>query len=134
MTKVADVDDASLLKMYLGLRDRRARRKAAYNADDDSDKNKQDKIEIEFLRRFNDRGIDNVSTRGIGTAYRTVRTSASVGDRDEFFGFVEAEGAWELLEVRASKKAVEQYKEHHGDLPPGVNWSEMQTVGFQTRH
>ena len=50
--KVSDVDDASLLKLFIGLRDRRAKRKADYEADDVDDRNKQYAIEIEFLRRF----------------------------------------------------------------------------------
>ena len=76
--KVSDVDDASLLKLFIGLRDRRAKRKAAYEADDAGDKDKQYAIEIEFLRRFDERGIDNVSSREYGTAYRSTRSSSEI--------------------------------------------------------
>jgi hypothetical protein len=34
---------------------------------------------------------------------------------------VKRHGDWQLLEVRCSKQAVEQYKDVNGDLPPGVN-------------
>ena len=70
MAKANEMDDATLVKLFIALRDRRARRKADYQLDDVDDKEKQEKIEIEFLKRFNKRGIDNVSARGIGTAYR----------------------------------------------------------------
>ena len=86
--KVSDLDDASLLKLFIGLRDRRAKRKADYEADDSSDKDKQLLIEVEFLRRFNDRGIDNVSSREHGTAYRSTRSSVTVDEPDTFMNHV----------------------------------------------
>ena len=131
--KISDLDDASLLKTFIGLRDRRSRRKVDYQTEDSGDKNKQDCIEEEFLKRFNERGIDNVSTKGVGTAYKTIRTSASVADWDELFEFIQAEGAWEMLERRVNKTAVEQFKSVHADLPPGINWSETQVINFRRK-
>ena len=133
MAKISDVDDVTLLKLYIGLRDRRAERKAAYQADDEADRSKQDKIEVEFLRRFQDRGIDNVSARGVGTAYKSTRSSATVADWDEFLGHVQENDAWELLEHRVNKTAVEQFKAVNDDLPPGVNWAESQVVNFRRK-
>lgn len=131
MTKINELGDAALLKFFIALRDRRAQRKAAYQAEDEGDRTKQDKIEAEVLRRFNERGIDNVSARGIGTAYKSTRASATVGDWDAFLDHVQTNEAWELLERRANKTAVEQFKDANEDLPPGVNWSETQTVNFR---
>lgn len=133
MAKINDVDDVTLLKMFIALRDRRAERKAAYQADDEGDRTKQDKIEIEFLRRFGDRGIDNVSARDVGTAYKSTRSSATVGDWDSFLEHVQSNDAWELLERRVSKAAVEQFKSVNDDLPPGVNWSETQVINFRRK-
>ena len=131
--KVAELDDVSLLKVFIGLRDRRGRRKADYQLDDVDDKDKQDRIEVEFLKRFNDRGIDNVSTKGVGTAYRATRTSASVADWDSLFGFIQKEEAWEMLERRVNKTAIEQFKAVNDDLPPGVNWNETQVINFRRK-
>jgi len=131
--KIKELDDVSLLKLFIHLRDRRAKRKADYAMDDAGDKEKQDRIEVEFLKRFNDRGIDNVSTKGIGTAYRTTRTSATVGDWEELFDYIKDKEAWEMLERRVNKTAVEQYRSVHDDLPPGVNWSETQVVNFRRK-
>ena len=131
--KIKEVGDADLLKMFIALRDRRAQRKAEFAAADESDKNKQERIEAEFLSRFQDRGIDNVSTRGIGTAYMTTRSSCSTADWDIFLKFVMEQGAWEMLEHRPNKTAVAQFVEEHGDLPPGVNWSETQVVNVRRK-
>jgi hypothetical protein len=133
MAKVTEMDDGSLLKIFIGLRDRRAARKADYQLDDVNDREKQDKIEIEFLKRFNERGIDNVSSRGVGTAYRSVRASAKVSDWDSLLNFIKEEGAWEMLERRVSKVAVEQYKAETKDLPPGVDWGETQVINFRRK-
>ena len=131
--KVSDVDDASLLKLFIGLRDRRAKRKADYEADDASDKDKQLLIEIEFLRRFNERGIDNVSSREHGTAQRSTRSAGTGDDPDTFMNHVTSNKAWELLDVRAKKKSCQDYQEHHGELVPGTKYSETQVVNFRRK-
>ena len=133
MRKITELDDASLLKLFIGLRDRRAERKAAYLADDESDRSKQDKIEVEFLRRFQERGIDNVSVRSVGSAYMSTRSSATVADWDAFLEHVQKNAAWEMLERRVNKTAVEQFRAVHDDLPPGVNWTSTQVVLFRRR-
>lgn len=133
MAKITDLDDVSLLRLFIGLRDRRAQRKAAYDDDDSSDKDKQNKIEVEFLRRFQERGIDNVSARDVGTAYKSTRSSATVADWDAFLDHVQDSGAWEMLERRVNKTAIEQFKAENDDLPPGVNWSETQVVNFRRK-
>ena len=131
--KMTDLDDVKLLQTFIVLRDRRAERKAAYMSDDESDKGKQEKIEAEFLRRFNDRGIDNVSARGVGTAYRSTRVSTTVADWDAVLTHILENEAFELLERRVNKTAVEQFKDAEGDIPPGVNWSETQVINFRRK-
>lgn len=131
MAKILELDDASLLKLFIGLRDRRAQRKADYEADDAGDKDKQNKIEVEFLRRFNERGVDSVASREFGTAYRSTRSSATVSDWESLLRHIQAEEAWELLERRVNKTAVEQFVSVNSDLPPGVDWRETQVVNFR---
>lgn len=133
MAKIAELEDVSLLKIFIGLRDKRSKRKADYDADDAGDKDKQNRIETEFLRRFNERGIDNVSSREFGTAYRSTRSSATVADWEAVLDHVKEQDAWELLERRVSKGAIQQYRDVHDDLPPGVNWSEAQVVNFRRK-
>eukprot|EP00919_Chromeraceae_sp_WS-2016_P034543 GHVR01081730.1.p1 GENE.GHVR01081730.1~~GHVR01081730.1.p1 ORF type:complete len:134 (+),score=13.59 GHVR01081730.1:217-618(+) len=133
MAKITELSDSQMLKLFIGLRDRRAQRKAAYEDDDAGDRSKQDKIEVEFLRRFNERDIDNVSSRGVGTAYRSTRASATVADWDQLFDFIQTNEAFEMLERRVNKTAVQQYKDEHADLPPGVNWNETQVINFRRK-
>ena len=131
--KASDLDDGQLIKFYVALRDRRATRKAAYEEDDAGDKDKQSGIEVEFLRRFNDRGIDNVSSREHGTAYRSTRSSVTVDEPDTFMGHIIANKAWELLDIRAKKKNCQEYTEVHGEIVPGTKYSETQVVNFRRK-
>lgn len=80
------------------------------------------KVEGVLLTHFNDTGSESVRTAS-GTAYKASRTSATVADWDMFFDYVLSKQAWQLLEHRVAKKAVEEIKEQTGDIPPGVNWS-----------
>ena len=133
MAKLNELSDSRLLSLFIGLRDRRAQRKAAFEDDDAGDRDKQDKIEVEFLRRFNERDIDNVSARGVGTAYRSTRSSATVSEWDALFAFIQENEAWEMLERRVNKTAVQQFRDEHDDLPPGVNWNETQVINFRRK-
>lgn len=84
---------------------------------------KREKIEGVFLQRFQAAGIESMRTK-YGTAYKTLVGYASVGDKDAFLTHVRENDAFELIEARASKEGVAQYKAEHQDLPPGVNWRE----------
>lgn len=122
---------SEVVEMYISLRDEKATVKAEYDAKINTIDSKLDKIEAKLLEVFDQMGMDSVKTE-YGTAYRSVRTFASVADKDAFMTFVKATQDWTLLEVRAAKAAVEQYKSANGDqLPPGINWRAENVVNFR---
>lgn len=121
---------SEVVEKYILIRDRRASRKKEFEAEDAADKELQEKIEAKLLQAFDQTGVDSCRT-AFGTAYKSSRTTASVADKESFMSFVREAGEWPLLEVRAAKTAVEQYKAEHGDLPPGVSWSEMTTINVR---
>lgn len=127
---VSELNDKQLVKLYIQLRDRRAERKRGYEMEDEGDKGKQEKIEGILLKRFQDNGLESIKTE-FGTAYKSTRTSVSVADGEMFFDFVKANDLWDLLEKRASKTTIEQYKEEHQELPPGINYSESITLNVR---
>ena len=110
---VKDLNNEQLVKVYIQLRDRRSARKRAYEMEDEDDKAKQEKIEGILLHRFQEDGIESCKTSS-GTAYKSVRTSASVADPDLFFSYVVKNDMWDLLEKRCNKTLVDQYKDEHG--------------------
>lgn len=119
------------VSLYIKLRDQKAQMKADFDAQVAPLTEKMDKLEAKLLEVFNQTGMDSVRTE-FGTAYATVRTTASVADRDAFMDFVKANEEWALLEVRVSKTAVEQFRSaNDDDLPPGVNVREERVVNIR---
>ena len=128
--KASELPSNELARCYIELRDRRAQRKAAYENDDASDKAKQEKIEALFMTRMAAEGIESLRTEA-GTVYKARRVTTSVVDRDAFFQFVKQTDSFHMLEARASKDAIRQFKETNNDLPPGINWSEAYVINVR---
>lgn len=119
------------VSLYIQLRDKKAQMKAEFEAQVAPLQEKMDKLEAKLLEVFNQTGMDSVKTE-FGTAYATVRTTASIADKDAFMDFVKSKQEWSLLEVRASKTAVEQFRSANDDqLPPGINIREERVVNIR---
>ena len=118
------------VSLYIQMRDKKAQMKADFEASIAPLNEKMEKLEAKLLDVFNKTGMDSVKTEH-GTAYTTTRTTASVSDRDTFMEYVKANEEWSLLEVRASKTAVEQFKAVHDDIPPGVSIREERVVNIR---
>ncbi len=121
---------SDLVAKYIELRDKKAEYKAEYDVKVGRIEEALDKIEAKLLEVFDSAGMDSVKTEA-GTAYVSTRTAASVADRDSFMEFVRTNDEWPLLEIRASKAAVEEYRSQHDDLPPGINWREERVVNIR---
>lgn len=130
MAKLQELKTDQLVEVYVQLRDKRAQRKAAYENDDADDKSKQERVESELLRRFQESGMESVRTKS-GTAYKSIKTSATIADWDEFFQYVVENQAWELVGRHCSKDGVKEYKEANSAVPPGINWREELTVNVR---
>lgn len=119
------------VSLYIQLRDKKAEMKAEFDATIAPLNEKMDKLEAKLLDVFNKTGMDSVKTEN-GTAYTAVRTTASIADREAFMDFVKANEEWSLLEVRASKIAIEQFRDSNNDeLPPGVNIRSERVVNIR---
>lgn len=121
---------SDLVSAYIKARDKEAALKAEYEQKKAPVEEIRKKIEAKLLGLMNDTGMESIRTDA-GTAYKSVRSSCTVADWDSFFGFVREEGAWDMLEHRASKEAVKQFREENDNIPPGLNWSETLVVNFR---
>ena len=121
---------SELVAKYIELRDKKAQIKAEYDGKVAKLDENLDKIEAVLLKTFDSAGMDSVKTE-FGTAYTSTRTTASVANTDVFMKYVVANEAWHLLEKRAAKSGVEQYKAEHDDVPPGVSWRSERTVNIR---
>jgi hypothetical protein len=120
----------TLVERYIALREKKAQIKAEYEAKVEHIDSLQSKVEGVLLRFFEEQGSSSIRTPA-GTAYKATRVSATIADWDSFLEHVKANQAYEMLERRCSKVAVEQYKAANDELPPGVNWREDVVVNFR---
>ncbi len=119
------------VSLYIRLRNKKAEMKAEFDASIAPLNEKMEKLEAKLLDVFNTTGMDLVRTEN-GTAYISVRTTASIADREAFMEFVKANEEWSLLEARASKTAIEQFRDsNNGELPPGINIRSERVVNIR---
>lgn len=118
------------VSIYIKMRDKKAQMKAEFDASIAPLNEKMEKLEAKLLDIFNKTGMDSVKTE-FGTAYTTTRVTASVADREVFMDYVKDKEEWALLEVRAAKTAVEQFRSIHDDLPPGISMREERVVNVR---
>ena len=119
-----------IVERYVLLRDKKAQIKAEYEASVADITVALNRLEGAILSTLNDQGAESFRTAH-GTAYKSTSTSATVADWDSLLGFIKENEAWEMLEKRCAKSAIEQYREANDDLPPGVNWREAVSVGVR---
>ena len=83
------------------------------------------RIEGYMLEVLNTAGADSIKTPH-GTVYKSMRTSATVSDRQAFLDFVLATKLYELLESRVSKLAAQAIiAETQKDIPGVETSSEL---------
>jgi|APIni6443716594_1056825.scaffolds.fasta_scaffold452941_2 hypothetical protein len=119
-----------IVKKYIALRDRKSEIGKEYKAKIADIDKVLDKIEAALLSTFDQFGMNSAQTDD-GTAYISERTSATVADWDVVLDFVVEKEAWEMLERRVSKSAVDQYLAEHQELPPGVNYRTERTLSVR---
>lgn len=124
MTRVSDLSNDELVLLYIQLRDKRASRKKEFEMADGADKAKQEKIEDILLVRYREMGIESARTKH-GTAFKQKVGHASIADREVLRQQIADDpDNWALVTILPNKAGIKAYIEEHGDLPPGINWSE----------
>jgi len=112
-----------LIEKYIQLRDRKSEIKEKYETAVAQIDDGMEKVENIILAHLNANNLDSIAG-STGTAFKSTVTSATVQDRDAFMNYVRTNEAWHMLDARANKTAVAEYKRDHEAIPPGVNWRE----------
>jgi hypothetical protein len=118
------------VEAYIKLRDSKSQLKANYDTLKAPVEAQMAALEGKILKHFQTNGIESARTEK-GTAYKSVRTSATVADWDALLTFIKDNDLWHLLERRVSKDGAVQYKDENGALPPGINWREELTINVR---
>ena len=121
---------SELVEKYIDLRNKKAQLKAEYDEKVSKIDGNLDKIEAKFLEVFDETGMESIRTE-FGTAFASVRASATIADREAFMDFVKKNDEWPLLQISASKPAVAQYVSAMDSVPPGINWRTERVVSIR---
>ncbi len=122
------IDD--IISKYIQLRDKKKELKDKYMAEVAKYDAAMERIEGVLLKKMQEQGLDSMPT-GSGTAYKQIRTSATVADRELFRSYCAANDAWHLAEIKANPATVREFREENDDLPPGLNFSQHLVVNIR---
>jgi hypothetical protein len=95
-------------------------------------KEAQDKLERLLLGHLCEINAQNIST-AYGTVSQLHFKSASIEDGTAFMDYVIENQAWDLLDRKANKKAVEDFIKSNNSLPPGVKFSDALKLGLRRK-
>lgn len=116
---------------YIALRDKIKELDAAHDEKMKPLKELLLKLNGALLEHFTMHGGDSISVRGVGTAYKTTKDSASIADGEEFKRWIIGGTLWEMVDWKANTSQVREYIEKHGNPPPGVNFRSVAVVGVR---
>lgn len=125
-SKAAD----ELVGAYISLRQQKAELEAKHKEEMSPLNEALDAIETEVHSRLNAMGISSIKTQ-YGTAYTKTVRSVKVVDKTAFMDYVQNNARFDLLDVRASKTAVEDFIAQTEELPPGITSVAEESVGFR---
>ena len=118
---VEGVSVEALTRAYLNLRAKRSELKAAFDADDKTLEDDQNKLKRALLDHCKEHGVDSVRTSA-GLFYRQTKTRYWTTDWESMNKFILDNGVPEFYEKRLNQTSVRQFLEENPDLlPPGLN-------------
>ena len=119
-----------LITEFIRLRDELSEKKAEFKKIEDQIRTRQAQISGELQQVMGQLGVDSLKTPS-GTAYLTEKVSVLTSDKEKFLDYIQKNNAWELLDIRGSKTAIQEYALENNDLPPGIELSRFQDVGIR---
>lgn len=108
-----------LVEKYVALRDKKAEIKKRQTEELSRYDLAMSQLEAMMLDILNATGAESMRTNS-GTMFKTMRTSTKVMDWSATLEFIKTNNAWDLLEARVSKVAVEAIMAETQQPIPGV--------------
>ena len=117
----SNVSVEQLTRVYIKIRDERAKISAKFKEEDDKLKTQQDAIKRALLDYCKEHNVESVRTAA-GMFYRTVKKRYWTGDWEAMHKFILEHGVPEFLDKRLNQTNVKQFLEENPDLMPvGLN-------------
>lgn len=117
----------SVVERFIMIRDRRLHFKKTFEAIDKAEALEMDKHDVWMLQMLKQTDATSIRTSH-GTAYTQTKNRYSGADWPIFWNFIKENDRFDMLEKRVGQKAVEDYRDETGDIPPGLNVFSEETV------
>jgi len=120
MSGVINID--KLVQAHQTIKEVRAAKRRAYEAEDAKLEADQNKIKVYLLSVLNQTGSKSIATEH-GTVYRTEKIRPSAADWKAVYDWIMQDpDRFELLEKRVKSTFISTYmEENDGAIPPGIN-------------
>jgi hypothetical protein len=139
-----DIPDDEIVGAYIQLRDKKTDIKALLEERLDVLNVRLDLLSTVMLKRFNERGNDQVKIKGVGTAYRVTNVVAQCADWNVFYNWLiseldaardsgkDATEVFSYFQKRLTTETVKQFMEaNEGAVPFGVNIASSHAVNVR---
>ena len=121
MSEVNDGLAQKLTKVYLKIRDEKARLSAEFKQKEDDLNQQLDRVKAALLEYCKEQGVDSVKTSE-GVFYRSVRTRYWTSDWEAMHQFVMEHNVPDFLEKRLNQTTVRTFLEENPEVvPKGLN-------------
>jgi hypothetical protein len=128
-----EIKPSEMVAQYIQLRDQKKAAEEQYNEFMRVQYGEpMEALEAKLLELLNALGIDQIAC-SLGTVYRKLSTSVTVADSREFRRHVIGDEAWDLLDWRANKTAVNDIVDRNEPLPPGINRTTFMTIHIRRK-
>ncbi len=115
------IGDDAIVRVIVKMRNRLAEMTREYDAARKVVEDQKHALEVEMLRRLQDRGATQTKTE-FGTAFIDEKMQAQIADEAMFQNFVREIGDLDFYQKRIAVKHVKEYMKENGDrLPPGLS-------------
>lgn len=114
---------AQLIALYIQVRDQKGEMAEKHAAEMKPLQDALNALDAKMMDICNMSGTDALKAKGIGTATKSVKRSASIEDPDSFKNFVITNQRWDMVSWSVKVDAAEQFVSEHKALPPGVKIS-----------
>lgn len=121
---------ADMVYRYIKLRDHKKARDDEHKKEMERVNLAMEKLEGMMLSHMIETGATSIGCDA-GTVYRSEQVSATVQDRDTFFDWCLQNNLHDAMDVKANKTFVKEFVAEKGEVPPGVKYTSVATVGVR---
>ena len=122
-----------MIQAFVMLRDKRSLLKQDFDAADGALKDKQNIVKTWLAKQMEALNSDQLSSRGIGTAYRSIKRRFNAKDWTSVWGFIKDNDRFDMLQKRLGEKAVSDYLDETGELPPGIDMFQEYEINVRSK-